>query len=90
MSELSQSKIKNVDQKSAKTHIIDHEKGKISVEEYFKRTHNITLKYPDLPVVQLTKTAFFPMECCDVWVGTNFFKKLAAQQTSEMLKGRCT
>lgn len=49
----------------------------------------MTLKYPDLPLLQITKTAFYPMECCEVWPGSNFFKRLSAAQTAEMLKSRC-
>lgn len=61
----------------------------INVETYFLKQHKLRLRYPELPVVQVTAKAFYPMEVCNVWVGSNFFKKLNAQQTSDMLKSRC-
>ena len=83
------STIKSVEKKSAKQFTFESEHGTISVYDYFRRKHNINLKYPDLPVVQITRNAFYPMECCEIWFGGNFVKKLSAAQTSEMLKSRC-
>lgn len=86
---LFRSTIKDVDKKSATTHFFESEFGRINVYDYFKKKHNITLRHPDMPVVALTKTAFFPLECLSVLPGRTFFKKLSAAQTSEMLKSRC-
>lgn len=62
---------------------------KVSVTEYFKRTYNLTLRYPLLPVVQITKNAYIPMEVCNVVPGETFYGKLEPEQVAEMLKIPC-
>ena len=46
--------------------------GKVSVLEYFSQLYDITLAYPDLPCVRVSKQdkeIFFPLEMCNVLPG---------------------
>jgi len=43
----------------------DHDGKQISVAEYFQRTYNIRLRYPDAPLVKKGQN-FYPMEVCNI------------------------
>lgn len=61
----------------------------MTVAEYFKKNHGITLKRPELPLLNVgTRDApqYLPMELCWVNPGQAYRRLLSGNQTSEMLK----
>lgn len=61
----------------------------ITVAEYFKRQHGITLKRPDRPVLNAgtrQNPQYLPVELCNVLPGQPYRRLLSGDQTSEMLK----
>ncbi|KAF2860662.1 Piwi-domain-containing protein [Piedraia hortae CBS 480.64] len=61
----------------------------LSVAEYFRRHHNITLKHPDLPVLNCgtrQDPQYLPMELCSIVPGQVYLRLLGGDQTSEMLR----
>jgi hypothetical protein len=61
----------------------------VTIEEYFKRQHGITLKSPDRPVLNVgtrDDPQYLPMELCNVLPGQAYRRLLSGDQTSEMLK----
>ncbi|TKA72673.1 hypothetical protein B0A55_06284 [Friedmanniomyces simplex] len=82
------------DAKVVKFEYIDSEKPgakpvATSVQDYFNRRHGITLRRPDLPVLNVGTRAdpqYLPIELCPVLPGQPFHRLLNGDQTSEMLK----
>lgn len=65
------------------------QRKEISVAEYFKQHHGITLQRPDLPVLNVGTRAdpqYMPAEICEVLPGQSYRRLLSGEQTSEMLK----
>ncbi|KAI0313100.1 Piwi-domain-containing protein [Amylostereum chailletii] len=63
--------------------------GLISVQDYYKRKYNITLRRPDLPVVDVGspgKATYLPAEICTIEPGEPHLGKLSPQETSDMLR----
>lgn len=60
----------------------------LSLQQYIERKYNIRLQYPYLPCVQVTKIAWYPLECCEIQRGTQFLGKLDPDQVQAMLKCR--
>ncbi|KXT00458.1 hypothetical protein AC578_1932 [Pseudocercospora eumusae] len=61
----------------------------ISVNDYFRQHHGITLKHPDLAVLNVGTRAdpqYLPAELCHVLPGQPYRRLLSGDQTSEMLK----
>jgi hypothetical protein len=61
----------------------------VTVAQYFKRQHGITLKEPQLPVLNVGTLAdpqYLPIELCTVLPGQAYRRLLSGDQTSEMLK----
>ncbi|EGN97699.1 hypothetical protein SERLA73DRAFT_169952 [Serpula lacrymans var. lacrymans S7.3] len=67
--------------------------GRISVEVYFKKKFNITLRHADdLPLVDLgnkAKSMLVPAELCEIEVGEPFRGKLSDKETASMIKFAC-
>lgn len=64
----------------------------VSVSEYFYRTYQIRLKYPDLPCVHVgkpEKNMFLPLELCSIVPGQRYSRKLDEEQTAAMIKITC-
>ncbi|GMG04463.1 unnamed protein product [Aspergillus oryzae] len=60
---------------------------KITVEQYFKRKYNLSLTYPDLPMVEMTKKGIvYPMEYLTIHGLHKYPWKLNEYQTSQMIK----
>ncbi|KAF9236506.1 Piwi domain-containing protein [Melanogaster broomeanus] len=67
---------------------------KMSVEQYFKRKYNKTLKRPDMPVVDISgpnarNPIYVPPEVCEILPGQPFRGKLNDQETTSMLRYAC-
>lgn len=63
--------------------------SEVTVAQYFKRHHGISLKSPGLPVLNVGTRAdpqYLPMELCTVHPGQAYRRLLSGDQTSEMLK----
>lgn len=63
--------------------------GKIvSIYDYFAKTFNIRLQYPDLPLVKMTKgkNTMLPMEVLKIDQNQRYVSKLDERQTSNMIK----
>lgn len=61
----------------------------VTIAEYFKRQHGITLKQPGLSVLNVgtrDDPQYLPMELCTVLPGQAYRRLLSGDQTSEMLK----
>lgn len=51
------------------------------MEEYFKRKYNLTLQYPEFPVLETTKRGVvYPMECSIMLGGQRYPYKLTETQ----------
>jgi len=57
-----------------------------TIQSYFQKIYNYTLRFPNLPCVQVTKKAWYPMEVCTVERGNKYTKKLNPDQVAEALK----
>ncbi|KAK9450874.1 Piwi domain-containing protein [Limtongia smithiae] len=62
------------------------DKETVSVAQYFARTYNIRLRYPQLPLVETRKGAKFPIELCWVQPGQKYPYKISDRQTADMIK----
>ncbi|KAL3475026.1 Piwi domain-containing protein [Aspergillus californicus] len=68
----------------------NHATGKtesITIEAYFKKKYNLTLAYPEFPLVEMTKKGvIYPMEVLTVHGLHRYMWKLNEYQTSNMIK----
>ncbi|PIL23418.1 Argonaute [Ganoderma sinense ZZ0214-1] len=69
-------------------------KAKISVEQFFKRKYNITIRrHSDLPLVNVSadnnRPVYLPAEICEIVPGQAYRSKLDAEQTTAMMKAAC-
>ncbi|RMD43073.1 hypothetical protein DV735_g2044, partial [Chaetothyriales sp. CBS 134920] len=59
----------------------------VSVAQYFKRRYNLTLRYAQLPLIEMTKkSAKFPLELLHIKENQRYSTKLNEAQTSNMIK----
>lgn len=59
----------------------------ISIYDYFRQTYNVTLQYPMLPLVEMTKKGvLYPMEFLHLVENQRYAKKLDEIQTANMIK----
>lgn len=78
--------------KSAIEHKIDIKDkgtGKTSwptIQQYFQQSHNIRLKHPEWPVVQMTRKAVLPLELLRLDENQRYMYKLDDRQTASMIK----
>lgn len=73
--------------KDATTHMLDmKDKPKVSVAQYFQQTHNLKLRNPKWPVIQMTKKAVIPLELLFLDENQRYVYKLDDRQTSSMIK----
>ncbi|KAJ3030641.1 Eukaryotic translation initiation factor 2C [Rhizophlyctis rosea] len=66
--------------------------GEMTIAQYFQKSYNKALQYPDLPCLVVgdpSKNMFLPMEVCDVVEGQRHTRKLNERQTAEMIKFTC-
>ncbi|PCH34807.1 Piwi-domain-containing protein [Wolfiporia cocos MD-104 SS10] len=67
--------------------------GKVTVEEYFKKKYNITLRHAhDLPLVNIgnkDKPNLVPAELCQIVPGQAYRGKLSPNETSQMIRFAC-
>jgi eukaryotic translation initiation factor 2C len=62
---------------------------RVSVAQYFKDSHKITLKYPNLPCVSVgdpRNPICFPMELCHLAMGVRYNRKLNPDQQAKIGK----
>ncbi|ETN40163.1 uncharacterized protein HMPREF1541_04439 [Cyphellophora europaea CBS 101466] len=60
---------------------------KVSVNEYFRRKYNQRLKYPQLPLVEMTKRGVkYPMEFLHLQPNQRYAAKLDENQTANMIR----
>ncbi|KAG0225023.1 argonaute 1 [Actinomortierella wolfii] len=64
----------------------DVEEVPTSVLQYFKEKYDITIKYPYLPCVGVGKSAWVPLELCNLVAGQRYIRKLDERQTDDMLE----
>jgi eukaryotic translation initiation factor 2C len=59
----------------------------ISIYDYFRQTYNVTLQFPMLPLVEMTKKGvLYPMEFLHLVENQRYAKKLDEIQTANMIK----
>ncbi|KAH7434407.1 hypothetical protein KP509_06G016100 [Ceratopteris richardii] len=71
---------------------MDREGGmEIGIIEYFKNTYNYSIKYPELPClqVQATRVSYLPMEVCKICEGQKYVGKLSEEQTTGLRNLAC-
>ena len=73
--------------KSANQTIIDD--LSMSVTTYFKASYNITLNYPDLPLVKVGGKTKLPIELCTILKHQPYYTTLNAAQQKDMIKIAC-
>ncbi|KAF6761975.1 argonaute-like protein [Ephemerocybe angulata] len=83
--------VKAVSNKTARSHrfkVQEYNDQEMSVEEYFKRKYNTTLKYPDMPLVDVggVKQNLLPAELCEILPNQAFKGKLLDDQTAQMIR----
>ncbi|KAF9467172.1 argonaute-like protein [Collybia nuda] len=61
--------------------------GKVTVEVYFKRKYNMTLQFPDLPLVDVggQKSNLLPPEVCEILPNQPYRGKLTDEHTAQMI-----
>lgn len=80
-------KIREYSQKPAREHKFNLDDGQsTTVERWWKSAKNVTLKYPNLGCVQVTKVAWYPLELLNVLPGSKFAGKLSPDQVADILK----
>ncbi|KAM5537544.1 hypothetical protein V8D89_008789 [Ganoderma adspersum] len=57
----------------------------ITVSQYFEKTHNYRLQFPDIVCVEVGCRAIIPMECCTVPEGQLMRKQLSAENTKDLV-----
>ncbi|KAK6507266.1 hypothetical protein TWF481_005714 [Arthrobotrys musiformis] len=60
----------------------------ISVQQYFEKKYNVTLRFPELQVFQSGHT-MVPMEVCTIARGQLYRGKISENQTSNMIRFAC-
>ncbi|KAG8946717.1 hypothetical protein FRC04_011495 [Tulasnella sp. 424] len=79
--------IKDISDKGADNLMFKLEDGSsISVAAWFRRETGRPLRFPTVVCVQLSKTAWVPMELCDVNPGQFYRKTLTPDQTKHMVE----
>ncbi|KAF7293020.1 Argonaute-like protein [Mycena indigotica] len=83
--------VKKLSNKTAKSHIFacaEFNNEKVSVETYFKRRYNITLREPNMPLVDVggAKQNLLPAEVCEILPGQAFKGKLTDDHTAAMIR----
>ncbi|KIJ18292.1 hypothetical protein PAXINDRAFT_97712 [Paxillus involutus ATCC 200175] len=64
--------------------------GVVTVERFFKLKHNLTLKRPELPLLDAGSNIFIPPEVCDILPGQGFRGELSDRRHArEMLSVAC-
>lgn len=74
---------------SAKEQTFNLDGKQTTIEKYFKTKHGTTLKYPDLPLIQVLpadKQIFLPMEFCSIPPGQLNQKKCSDKCAQTMIK----
>lgn len=91
-------KIEDIAKVTARTHKIQwrDQQGKetgeqITIAAYFARKYNVTLRMPDLPMIEMTKRmrgqpVYFPMELLVIVENQRYGAKLDENQTANMIK----
>ncbi|GAB7357459.1 hypothetical protein MBLNU459_g0002t1 [Dothideomycetes sp. NU459] len=73
--------------KDATTHMLDmKDRPQVSVAQYFLDTHNMRLRNPKWPVIQMTKKAVLPLELLYLDENQRYVYKLDDRQTASMIK----
>ncbi|KAI1259661.1 Piwi-domain-containing protein [Xylariaceae sp. FL1019] len=62
----------------------------VTIFQYFREKYNITLRWPDLPLVHTDKFGTFPMELCTIADDQRYPYKLTGKQTTAMIKHAVT
>ena len=59
---------------------------KLNLEQYFRKRYNVILEYPELPVVEMMKEIYYPMEFLVIEGLRRYPWKLDEYQTAHMIK----
>ncbi|KAI0638149.1 argonaute-like protein [Trametes polyzona] len=64
---------------------VNREGQNMSVADYFKRTHNYQLRFPQLPCVEVGSGALIPFEVCRIPEGQIMRKQVPPEKTKDVL-----
>ncbi|KIK78298.1 hypothetical protein PAXRUDRAFT_834618 [Paxillus rubicundulus Ve08.2h10] len=84
--------VKKLVHHTAKTYTFDTpDYGRVTVQAYFKHKYDITLRYPELPLVDVggQKTNYLPAEVCEILADQPFRGKLTDEHTASMIRVAC-
>ncbi|CAI5744072.1 unnamed protein product [Peronospora destructor] len=76
-----------------KTFFANDDGQRMSVVQYFQKTYNIRLRYPNLPCVHVgapQKKNYLPMEVCHIMAGQKCPCKVTDKEVANMIKFTCT
>lgn len=80
-------KVMGISRTAANATYFEGEKGRISVDEYFKDKYNVRLRYPWLPVAKVGgKGAMLPFEVMKIAPRQRYNKKLGDQQLATLIR----
>nr|VWO95172.1 Uncharacterized protein [Ganoderma boninense] len=57
----------------------------ITVAQYFEKTHNYRLQFPDIVCIEVGSGAIIPMECCTIPAGQIMRKQVPPEKTKDVL-----
>lgn len=66
----------------------DGNKYETTVKDYFRDNYNISLKYPDAPLMETAKKTYVPIELLSVKPNQRYNHLLSPFQTSNMIRVR--
>jgi hypothetical protein len=83
-------RVEGVSRKSAFNVTFQCDGVEVSVANFFEKTYNYRLKYPNLPcIIAGSKKAHIPLELCTVLPSQIFKRKINDLQTASMIKFTC-
>ncbi|CDO71261.1 hypothetical protein BN946_scf184908.g18 [Trametes cinnabarina] len=62
------------------------ETRRMNVAQYFQETYNYTVRYPNIPCVEVGKSALIPMECCTIFAGQIMRKQIPPELTKAVVE----
>ncbi|KAI9063284.1 argonaute-like protein [Trametes sanguinea] len=78
--------VKRITQEGASTlTFVPREGQRTSIAQYFQDAHNYTVRYPNIPCVEVGSGAVIPMECCVIFEGQIMRKQVPPERMKDVL-----
>ena len=69
--------------------LIKLDNSPMTVQSFFRSTHNITLNYPNLPCIEVSNGSYIPIELCTMVPNQPYYKTLSDKQKRNMIRAAC-